>query len=138
MGKLVGIDYGQKRCGLAITDELQIIASPLETVETAKVMQYLEDLLQRHEVDALVLGEPTYSDGSYSETTRKVHAFRDKLHKKFPQTPIHLEDEAHSSQQAVQSIRLSGVKKKKRRDRSLVDKVAAALILKAYMDKTNI
>lgn len=135
MAKLLGIDYGTKRVGLAITDDLQIIASPLETIETSKIIDHLEKLLSKEPIEAIVLGEPKYLDGNISDTTKKVYKFKTEIEKKFPNIPIHLEDEMFTSKMAAESMIASGVKKKKRQDKGNLDKVSAALILKSYMDK---
>ena len=135
MAKLLGIDYGTKRVGLAITDDLKIIASPLDTIDTTKIMVYLKKLLENEPIEAIVLGEPKYLDGNISDTTRKVYQFKKGLEKNWPNIPVYLEDEMFTSKMAAESLIAAGVKKKKRRDKSNLDKVSAALILKSYMDK---
>ena len=135
MPKLLGIDYGAKRIGLAITDDLKIIASPLETVDALKIMVYLKDLMTKNDIEAIVLGEPKYLDGNISDTTRKVYQFKKELEKNFPKLPIHLEDEMFTSKMAADTLITAGVKKKKRKDKSTLDKISAALILRSYMDK---
>ncbi len=135
MAKLLGIDYGTKRVGLAITDELKIIASPLETVETSKIITHLEKLLSKENIEAIVLGEPKYLDGTISNTTKKVYEFKSKIEKKFPSIPVHLEDEMFTSKMAAESMIAAGIKKKKRQEKGNLDKISAALILKSFMDK---
>ena len=136
MGKLLGIDYGLKRTGLAITDDLQIIASPYETIESKIALDYIEKLVIDQNIEAIVLGEPRYLDGSESQMTKNVHAFQAKLAKKC-KVPIYLEDEAFTSQIAADTMLAAGYKKKKRRDKGNLDKISAALILQSYMEKTN-
>lgn len=135
MAKLLGIDFGTKRIGLAITDELQIIASPLETVDNANIIDYLKKLLQSENVEAFILGEPKFLDGSISETTQRVYAFKEKLAKAFPKMEIILEDETFTSKMAADSMIRFGAKKKQRRDKSNLDKISAALILQSYLEK---
>jgi len=135
MGKLVGIDYGMKRTGFAMTDELQIIASPLETIDTKEAFNYIEKLIANNVIDAIILGEPRYLDGKESEMTRKVHAFKKELEKKFTDTEVILEDETFTSKMAADALLLSGAKKKKRREKGILDKISASLILQSYMEK---
>lgn len=135
MPKLLGIDYGTKRVGLAITDDLQIVASPLETVETVRIVDHLKNLLSKENIELIVLGEPKYPDGNISETTKKVYVFKKELEKLFPNIPVQLEDEMYTSKMASETLLSAGIKKSKRKDKSLLDKVSAALILKSYMDK---
>ncbi|MEZ5007624.1 MAG: Holliday junction resolvase RuvX [Chitinophagales bacterium] len=135
MSKYLGIDYGTKRVGLALTDDLKIVASPLETIDTAKIIDHLKKLIVKENVELIVLGEPKYLDGNISETTKKVYKFQEELKKAFPTLPIHLEDEMFTSKMASDTLISAGIKKSKRKDKSLLDKVSAALILKSYMDK---
>lgn len=135
MSKYLGIDYGTKRVGLALTDDLKIVASPLETIDTAKIIDHLKKLIVKENVELIVLGEPKYLDGNISETTKKVYKFQEELKKTFPTLPIHLEDEMFTSKMASDTLISAGIKKSKRKDKSLLDKVSAALILKSYMDK---
>jgi len=137
VGKLIGIDYGLKRTGFAITDELQIIASPLETIPTKEAFNYIEKLIADNVIDAIILGEPRYLDGSESQMTRNVHSFRKELKAKFPQLEVFLEDETYSSKMASESLILSGAKKKKRREKGILDKISASLILRSYMERRS-
>lgn len=134
MGRILAIDYGTKRTGLAVTDPLQIIASGLDTVPTQGLLEYLEGYFQQEEVDTVVIGEPLHMDGQPAQVHHFVVGLKRKLEKQYPDKEIVLHDERFTSEDAKLAIRLSGASKKKRRDKSLVDKVSAALILQDYMD----
>jgi putative Holliday junction resolvase len=135
MGKLLGIDYGMKRTGLAITDDYKIIASPLTTVDTKDILPFLEVLCKKEPIEAIVLGEPKYLNGTESEMTKNVHAFKLKLEKLLPQLKIHLEDEFYTSKIAADTMVQAGYKKKDRRDKRNLDKISAALILQSFMER---
>lgn len=134
MARIIGIDYGTKRVGLAVTDPLQIIASPLETVETAKIFDYLSAYLAAEEVETIVVGEPFYLDGNPAQIHHLVMAFAELLRVKFPSVKVAFVDERNTSNDAKKIILQSGIGKQKRRDKSLVDKVSASLILHEYMN----
>lgn len=138
MGKLIGIDLGTKRTGIAETDDLQIIASPLETVSTHDLLDYLEKKIATQDVEGVVIGLPTHLDGSPLEMTEKVLKFEAVLKRRFPKLPVVLEDENFTSRMAMDALVKSGASKKKRRDRSVLDKVSAALILQSYLEKRNL
>lgn len=135
MKRLVGIDYGKKRVGVAVSDPLMIFASPLETVPTANIINYLKTYTSKEEVEKFVVGYPINMDNRPSEAAKYVDIFLKQLRKAFPQIPVELEDERFTSVLAFQSLIDSGVKKMDRRDKSAVDKVSAALILQTYMDR---
>jgi len=135
MARLMGIDYGGKRTGIAVTDRLQIIATGLCTVATNELMPFLENYCKEEEVECFVLGDPHNLDGSATHATPLVAAFKKKLKKKFPETPIELVDESFTSKMAMQTLIASGVKKMKRRNKALLDEVSATLILKSYMEQ---
>ena len=134
MAKALGIDYGKKRIGIAISDSLQIIASSLTTVNTPDIFIFLDDLLKKQEIDCFVVGEPKNLDGTPTDSTAITKEFVAKLSKKYPQIPIKRIDERFTSKIAKQSILDAGIKKMKRRDKALVDKVSAAIILQSYLD----
>lgn len=134
MPRILSIDYGRKRTGLAWTDPMQIIATALQTVETPKLKAFLQDLLKKEEIEALVLGYPTRFDGSDTHVTEEVREFAAYWEKTYPAIPIHLWDERFTSQMAKQSLIDSGVKKKKRRDKGLIDQVSATIILQEFMN----
>ena len=137
MAKALGIDYGKKRVGIAISDSLQIIASALTTIETKQFFLFLIELLQKEEIDRFVVGDPKNLDGTATDSTEMTEKFVEKLSKKHPQIPIERIDERFTSKIAKQSILDAGIKKMKRRDKALVDKVSAAIILQSYLDANN-
>lgn len=131
----MAIDYGIKRTGLAVTDELQLISTALTTVETPKVMQYLSDYCQRETVDTFVVGEAKHMNNSPSESARYIEPFVVALQKRFPTKKIARIDERFTSKMAFQSMIDSGLRKKQRQDKGLIDAVSATLILQNYMDQ---
>lgn len=133
MARIMGIDYGVKRVGIAVTDPLQIIPNAIETVRKIDLFDYLEAYFKKEDVEAIVVGEPTQRDGSPSAIESEIKGFIKNFKKKYPQIQVHRQDERFTSQIAQQSIIDSGVKKKDRRDKALVDKVAACLILEGFM-----
>ena len=135
MARIIGIDYGSKKTGIATTDPLQIICSPLTTVSTSELFAFLENYLSNEEVETIVVGDPKNLDGSPAQIAHLVVGFTRKLKELYPHLTIVLQDERFTSKEAKQIIINSGTKKKKRRDKSLVDKVSASLILQTYMDK---
>lgn len=135
MKRIVGIDYGKKRVGLAVSDPLMIFASPLETVPTAKIIEYLKSYTLKEEVERFVIGYPMNMNNRPSEAAQYVDQFLKLLSKAFPNIPVVKEDERFTSVLAMRSLIDSGVKKMDRRDKSAVDKVSAALILQTYIDR---
>ena len=133
MGRILAIDYGLKRTGIAVTDPLHIIASGLTTVETGTLMDFLVRYCQTESVERFVVGLPLHPDGNPAQIAPQVDAFVEKLKKQFPDTPVTRQDERYTSNDAKKIILQSGIKKQKRRDKALVDKVAAAIILEQYM-----
>lgn len=134
MARILALDIGGKRTGIAETDPLQIIASPRETVPTDKLIPHLEKLLGSDDYETLVLGDPLNLDGGDSDNSARVRKFRAQLGKKFPTLHIAMQDERFTSKMAVKSLVQSGMKKKQRRNKGEVDKVSAALILQDYLD----
>ena len=134
MAKALGIDYGAKRVGVAISDSLQIIASSLTTIETKQFFLFLIELLQKEDIDRFVVGEPKNLDGTATDSTEMTENFVEKLSIKNPNIPIKRIDERFTSKIAKQSILDAGTKKSKRRDKRLVDKVSAAIILQSHLD----
>jgi putative Holliday junction resolvase len=135
LSRILAIDYGTKRTGLAVTDPLRLIANGLDTVPTVEVFNYLDDYLSREEVGLFLVGEPMHADGSPAQIAHLVVGFVRKLQKTFPDIPVEMVDERYTSEEAKLIIRESGLKKKKRRDKSLIDKISAVLILQDYMDE---
>jgi putative Holliday junction resolvase len=130
----MAIDYGSKRVGLAVTDPLQMIAGPLDTIHSKDVITYLKKYLEREEVVLFVLGKPLQMDGSDSQSARLVENFLSLLHKNFPAVPVERVDERFTSKMAQRTLLDAGKKKKDRQDKSLLDKVSATLILQSYLD----
>ncbi len=137
MNRIIGIDYGTKRTGVAVSDPLGIFAQPLDTIPSAKIIEYLKSYVQKIIVDRFVVGYPRNLNNSPSEAAFYVDGFLKLLSKHFPSIPVTLEDERFTSVLAFQSLIDSGVKKSGRRDKAAVDKVSAALILQTYLDRTK-
>jgi len=133
----MAFDYGTKRIGLAVSDSLQIIASPLTTIHPEGIWKFLQDYLSKEEVVTFVVGKPMQLDGTASESAQHVVGFMRKLRKTYPTIPIKEIDERFTSKIASQAISQSGMKKSKRQDKELIDKVSAVLILQTYMDSKS-
>jgi putative Holliday junction resolvase len=134
MGRILAIDYGTKRIGLAVTDPLQIFASPLNTVSPNEFDSFIEGYLKMEEIDAFVIGYPVQMNNKPSESVRYINPFIQKLSKKFPEKNIHLVDERFTSLMALRTMVDGGVKKKDRQDKSMVDKISASIILQSFLD----
>lgn len=134
MGKLLGVDFGTKRTGIAITDEMQIIASGLVTISSDKLDQFIVDLLAKENIECFVVGDPKHLDGSSTDSTVHVRGFIKRLKKQYPNIPIHQVDERFTSKIAKQTILASGVNKRIRENKALVDKISATIILQNYLD----
>jgi len=136
MGRILAIDLGTKRTGIAVTDMLQIVANPLETIETSKLIDYLKSYFLKEEVDTIVLGYPKKLDGKANEMTPKVISLKDRLSKLFPDKKMVLIDERFTSKMAMQSMIAMGSKKKDRKEKAgNLDKVSAAIILQSYLEQ---
>ena len=133
MPRLIAIDYGTKRTGLAVTDPLGIIAQPLETVETKQLERYLAEYFKKEEVSTIVVGHPRQMNGEPSETMRFIQPLMGRLRHAYPDKQVVSYDERFTSVLAQRTIRESGIGKRARRDKSPVDKVSAAIILQDYM-----
>ena len=133
MSRILAIDFGTKRCGIAITDELRMIASGLTTVETADLMRFLHDYCKDEKVGLIVVGQPLQKDGTPSDVEVNILEFIEKLREEMPEMPIDRTDERFSSKLAVQAMIDSGLKKKKRRNKALIDGISATIILQDYM-----
>lgn len=134
MGRILSIDYGKRRTGLAVTDPLRLIANPLETIQTTNLLAYLKSYCTKEDVEQVVIGRPTMVNGQPSENLRRVEMFVKLWKSKMPSIPISYYDERFTSVLAHQAIIDSGVKKKVRRtDKGLVDKISAAIILEDYL-----
>jgi putative holliday junction resolvase len=135
MGRILAIDFGLKRTGIAVTDPLKIIASALTTVPTNEALEFLQKYCADEDVEHFVLGLPLHADGNPAQIAPQADAFAERLQKKFPDKKIARQDERNTSNNAKHIILQSGIKKQKRRDKTLVDKIAAALILEQYMEE---
>ncbi|MBO7116085.1 MAG: Holliday junction resolvase RuvX [Prevotella sp.] len=133
MARILSIDYGKKRTGLAVTDPLQIIAGGLATVSTSELFDYLQAYIAREEVERIVIGEPRQSNGQPSENLQRVQQFVNRWRKAVPQIPIEFYDERFTSVLAHQAMIDGGLKKKARQDKALVDEISATIILQDYM-----
>jgi putative Holliday junction resolvase len=134
MGRILAIDYGQKRTGLAVTDEQQIIANALATVPSAQVIPYLKEYLNREKVECFVVGEPRQMNNTPSQSLQFVEPFVRSLMKNFPLVPVERMDERFTSKMAFQTMIDAGLKKKDRRNKELVDSISAVLILQSYLE----
>ncbi len=135
--RILAIDYGRKRMGIAVTDPAQIIAQGLETVPAAAIFDFLKKYFSEEQVERIVVGEPFHEDGSPAQLAEEINLFCKKLVKTFPEIPVSREDERYTSSMAKDLIMQSGLKKKDRRDKSRVDKIAAALILEGWMNRNK-
>lgn len=130
----MAIDYGEKRTGLAVTDPLRIIATPLTTVNTTTLLSFITDYVKREPVDIFVIGKPLHMNNTPSQSMPLVEAFASALHSEFDDIPIELVDERFTSKIASRAIIDSGVSKKRRKDKALIDSTAATIILQTYLD----
>ena len=135
VARILSIDYGKKRTGIAVTDPLRIIATGLTTIETPKLMQFLKEYFSRETVDEVIIGMPTNMDDSDTHATPLVRHFINAFHKHFPGIPIHQVDERFTSKMASQAMLDMGLKKKQRQNRALVDEIAATIMLQEYLQK---
>jgi putative Holliday junction resolvase len=133
MGRIIAIDYGVKRTGIAVTDELQIIASGLTTVETPELIAFLKDYLKKEQVELILVGEPRQMDNTPSESEKFILPFLENLKKEFPSVPVKRVDERFTSKMASQTLFDSGFKKKKRQNKALLDEISATIILQSYL-----
>lgn len=133
MPRIIAIDYGTKRVGLAVTDDLKIIATALETIHSKDVIEYLKKYCTENVVETFVLGLPKQMDGTASQSERHIQGFQNSLRKNFPTIPILRYDERFTSKMASQSLIDSGVKKKDRKNKGLLDSISAVLILQDYL-----
>ena len=137
MARILAIDYGRKRTGLAVTDDLQIIASGLATVPSSETIAFLSDYLSGEAVERFVVGLPRQMNNSPSESVVFIESFIRTLEKKFPGIPVERTDERFTSKIAFQTMVSAGLKKKDRQNKALVDQVSATIILQSYMESRN-
>ena len=135
MERTVGIDYGRARVGVAVSDPLGIFASPVETVPSAKIIEYLQNYSKSEHIERFVVGYPINMNGAPSQAAKDVDAFLNLLRKRFPDIPVTLEDERFTSVLAHRAMIDGGMKKSDRMDKMSVDKISAAIILQSYLDR---
>lgn len=134
MGRILAIDYGRKRTGLAVSDELQLIATALQTVPSHQVIDFLKAYSSREKLDCFVVGEPKQMNNEPSESVVYVDSFIRQLKKAFPEIPVERVDERFTSKMASQAILQAGLKKKDRQNKALVDSVSAVIILQSWFE----
>ncbi|NQX78291.1 Holliday junction resolvase RuvX [Gilvibacter sp.] len=134
MPRIIAIDYGTKRTGLAVTDPLRLIASGLTTVETAELLPFLKDYFEQEAVDLVLIGQPKRHDGSFSDVEQEIAAFALKLAEAFPSLEIKRMDERFTSKMAFQAMIDGGLSKKQRQNKALIDQVSATIILQEYLE----
>ncbi len=137
MGRIMAIDYGQKRVGLAVTDEFQIIANALTTVHSKDIFSFLKDYLNNENVNCIVVGEARQMNNELSESMKFIEPFIKKLKKEFPDQKVERFDERFTSKMASQAILESGLKKKARQNKALIDSVSATILLQSYMQSIS-
>jgi putative Holliday junction resolvase len=135
MGRIVALDYGKVRTGIAVTDELQLIASGLTTVPTQELLPFLIKYVENEIVDTFVVGQPWQMNNTPSESEVFIQGFIRKLEKALPNIPIKRQDERFTSKMAVQSMVASGMKKKKRQNKGMIDEISATIILQAFLNR---
>ncbi len=138
MSRLLSIDYGKKRTGIAVSDPLQIIANGLTTVETSKLFEFLEDYLKKEEVESIIVGLPKQMNGQPSENMKRIEPFVNRLKKLYPNINIEYFDERFTSKLAHQAMIDGGLKKQDRRNKELVDEISATIILQGYMESRRL
>ncbi len=135
MARIIALDFGKQRTGIAVTDELQLIASGLTTVNTKDLLQYLKDYSAKENIAVIVVGEPKRWDNTSSESEASIQIFLKKLKTYFPLIPIDRQDERFTSKVAFQTMVESGLKKKQRQNKELIDEISATLILQSYLNR---
>ena len=133
VGRALAIDYGRKRCGLAVTDPERIIASPLVTVPSGELEAFLKDYIRKENVTDVIIGYPVTMNNLPSESVKYIDPFIARFRKLFPMTPLHLTDERFTSQIAMQTMIEGGVKKSDRRDKGMADRISASIILQSWL-----
>lgn len=133
--RILAIDYGRKKCGIAVTDPLQLIATGLTTVPTHGLLDWLDDYLRVEEVGDIVVGESRKEDGTHNAIQQEIVGFERKLAKRYPGLTLHRQDEFYSSRRAREAMLEMGMKKQQRRDKQTVDRIAAALILQDFLEE---
>ncbi len=137
MPRILAIDYGAKRVGLAVTDPLQLIASPLDTVHSKDLVDYIKKYIEKEAVEAFVVGMPKKLDNTDTNATQMAKGCVTILRKNFPDISIHLQDERFTSQMAMSAMIAGGVKKKDRQNKANIDKLSATIILQSFLERSS-
>lgn len=137
MGRILAIDYGKKRVGVAVTDPLQMIANGLTTIHPQKLVPFLKEYIEKEQVEAIVVGYPKQMNNEDSEAVQYIKPFLKNLSKHFPSIPVELEDERFTSKMAQQAMIEGGMKKKQRQNKGNVDRISATIILQSYLQRKN-
>jgi putative Holliday junction resolvase len=135
MGRILGIDYGTKRIGLAVTDPLQIFASPLATINPSGFDRFISDYMISETIDEFVIGYPVRMNNTPSDVVKHIDPFIRKLKKQYPGKEVHLVDERYTSRMALRAMIDGGLKKKDRRDKQIIDRISASIILQSFLDR---
>lgn len=135
MARVLSIDFGKKRTGIAVTDQFQLIASGLTTVDTEKLLAFLKDYFEKESVERVIIGEPKRMNNEPSQVVPLLNAFIVKFQNQFPNMPVERMDERFTSKMAFQTMIDSGLKKKQRQNKALIDEIAATIILQDYLNK---
>ena len=138
MGRVLAIDYGRKRVGIAVSDPMKMIANGLTTIHPNEIFDFLKDYLSKENVEVVVVGYPKQMNNQASEAVRYVNPFLKNLQKHFPHLSVEIEDERFTSKMAQQAMIDGGMKKKKRQDKANVDKISATIILQSYLERTKL
>ncbi|MFW5753462.1 MAG: Holliday junction resolvase RuvX [Marinilabiliaceae bacterium] len=137
MARILAFDYGKKKTGVAVTDPLKITANGLDTVPTGEIYGFIENYLKNEEVEAFVVGYATRDSGQDSESMKQIRPFVRSLENKYPHIPVFWVDESYTSKMAFQTMIDAGLSKKRRKDKQLVDKISATIILQTYLEETG-
>lgn len=137
MSRILAIDYGMKRTGIAVTDELQIIATAVDTVETSKLFDFLNNYISENKVQEIVVGLPMRMHGEVGQLETEIQKFISRFKEEYPRIPVFRQDESFTSKMASQTIFMTGAKKNKRQNKALIDRVSATIILQSYMERKN-
>jgi len=138
MPRILAIDYGEKRTGIAVTDEMQIIASGLTSIPTPTVFEFLKNYFSKEKVEKVLIGDPKQMNGDPSQSAAMINAFSEKFSQEFPMLPIVRVDERFTSKMAFQTMIDSGLKKKQRQNKALIDEISATILLQDYLSRKNI
>jgi putative Holliday junction resolvase len=137
VGRVLAFDYGKKKVGVAVTDPLKIIANGLDTIPSSQIYTFLEEYLQKEDVEAFVVGHATKASGEDSESMKQIRPFVRSLQNKYPKIPVFMVDERYTSKMAFQTMIDAGLGKNKRRNKMLVDKISATIILQTYLEENR-